>query len=228
MAELSVDAWSGGSAERLTVALRDFVIAGWTGRDAHKLQEHIEELRKLGVTPPATTPCFYPAGRELPTTAAEIDGLGSESSGEVEYLILVDGRGEWWVGLGSDHTDRAAETYSVAISKQMCPKPVAPTLWRFEEVAGHWDRRELRSWVREGAEWVLHQEGSVAAMRDPRDLLAAYRAAGGALRPGSIMLGGTLAAIGGIRARREFRMELRDPVLGRAIIHEYDARWLAG
>jgi len=227
MTELTFDFHSGGTATRRTLSLRHFVIAGWTGRDQHKLQEHIEELRLLGVTPPASTPCFYPGGRELPTTAAEIDCLGGESSGEAEFLILVDEQGGWWVGVGSDHTDRKVETYSVAVSKQLCPKPVAPALWRFDDVAEHWDRLELRSWVRESEDWVLYQEGSVAAMRDPRDLAAAYRALGRELPPGTIMLGGTLAAIGGIRPRASFRMELRDPVLGRAITHSYTANWLA-
>ncbi|MDJ0388757.1 DUF2848 domain-containing protein [Roseomonas sp. E05] len=227
MTELTFDFHAGAETTRRTLALRHFVIAGWTGRDMHKLQEHIEELRLLGVTPPASTPCFYPGGRELPTTAGEIDCLGDESSGEAEFLILVDEQGAWWVGVGSDHTDRKVETYSVAVSKQVCPKPVASALWRFEDVAEHWDRLELRSWVQEGGDWVLYQEGSVAAMRDPRDLAKAYRALGRALLPGTIMFGGTLPAIGGIRPRAGFRMELRDPVRGRAISHSYAANWLA-
>jgi hypothetical protein len=227
MAELTFDFHTGDSVERRGFTLQHFIIAGWTGRDMHKLQEHIEELRLLGVTPPASTPCFYVGGKELPTTEAAIDCLGAESSGEVEYFILADEQGAWWVGLGSDHTDRQVETYSVAVSKQMCPKPVAGALWRFEDVAGHWDRLELRSWVQEEKGQVLYQEGSVAAMRDPRDLIAAYRTAGHELLPGTIMFGGTLAAIGGIRPRQSFRMELRDPVRGRTIVHEYTARWLA-
>lgn len=227
MTELSFDFHIGAEVSRRAVSLRHFVIAGWTGRDEHKLREHIEELRLLGVAPPASTPCFYSGGRELPTTAGAIDCLGGESSGEAEFLILVDEHGHWWVGVGSDHTDRKVEAYSVAVSKQLCPKPVAPALWRFEDVADHWDRLELRSWVQEGAEWVLYQEGSVAAMRDPRDLAAAYRALGQELPAGSIMFGGTLAAIGGIRPRASFRMELRDPVLGRTITHSYTANWLA-
>ncbi|MBI0435853.1 DUF2848 domain-containing protein [Roseomonas sp. KE0001] len=227
MTELTFDFLSVGSADRRSVAIKSFVIAGWTGRDTHKLQEHIEELRLLGVTPPASTPCFYPGGRELPTTAATIDCLGAESSGEAEFAILVDEDGTWWVGIGSDHTDRKVETYSVAVSKQVCPKPIAPVLWRFDEVAEHWDRLELRSWVQDGADWTLYQEGAVAAMRDPRDLAAAYKALGRELLPGTLMLGGTLAAIGGIRPRAGFRIELRDPVLGRVINHTYTANWLA-
>ncbi len=32
---------------------------------------------------------------------------------------------ELFVGVGSDHTDRKAETINVSLSKQMCAKPVS-------------------------------------------------------------------------------------------------------
>lgn len=228
MTELTFEFQAGGMTTRRGVALRDLVIAGWTGRDPHKVQEHIEELAALGVAPPPSTPCFYRAGLETLTTASAIDCLGGESSGEAEFVILVDDAGRWWVGLGSDHTDRQVESYSIGVSKQMCPKPVAPVLWAFDEVKDHWDSLQLRSWVQEEGGWAPYQEGGVAAMRDPRDTVAAHEAQGrGALGAGTLMFGGTLPAIGGIRPRQGFRMELRDPVLGRAITHEYTARWLA-
>jgi hypothetical protein len=40
------------------------------------------------------------------------------------------------------------------------------------------------------------------------------------------MLGGTLAARGGIRPSRRFEYELEDPVLGRRIVHGYDVHEL--
>jgi len=227
MTELTFDFHADGKATRRTITVRDLVIAGWTGRDPHKVQEHVEELRRLGVAPPPSTPCFYRAGAALLTTAALIDCLGGESSGEAEYFILVAEDGGWWVGAGSDHTDRKVEGYSIPVSKQMCPKPVAPVLWRFEEVADHWDRLQLRSWVEDGEGRVAYQEGSVAAMLDPRDTAAACRTAGHELLPGTIMFGGTLPVIGGIRPRRHFAMQLRDPVRDRAIEHAYTVRWLA-
>jgi hypothetical protein len=214
-------------ARPLSIALSRLVIAGWTGRDPHKVQEHIEELKALGVAPPPSIPSFYACGVELLTTAAEVDCLGSDSSGEAEFAILVDGDGEWWVGVASDHTDRRVEAYSIPVSKQMCPKPVSATLWRFAEVAPHWDRLELHSWVEEEGAMVPYQQGSVAAMLDPRDTAAALARQAPPLGPGDVMLGGTLPVIGGIRPRRVFAMELRDPVLGRAIAHRYTARWLA-
>ena len=160
MAELTFDFLSGGSSAWRSVAISNLVIAGWTGRDPHKVQEHIEELQALGVAPPATTPCFYRVGIEMLTTAPTVDCLGGESSGEAEFVIVVDADGSWWVGTGSDHTDRKVESYSIQVSKQMCPKPVAPTLWRFEDVAPHWDRLEIRSWVEEDGRRVPYQDAS--------------------------------------------------------------------
>jgi hypothetical protein len=226
MKELTFEFQAVGRSECRTIAVRDLVIAGWTGRDQHKVQEHIEELRQLGVAPPPSTPCFYRAGVELLTTSAQIDCLGTESSGEAEYFLLVDQGGAWWIGVGSDHTDRKVESYSITVSKQMCPKPIGTTVWRFEDVADHWDGLEIRSWVSEGEARVLYQEGSIAAMRDPRDTVSSYRQAGCDLTPGTIMFGGTLPVLGGIRAHRRFEMELRDPVRDRAIRHAYTARWL--
>jgi hypothetical protein len=70
----------------------------------------------------------------------------------------------------------------------------------------------LRSW----ADGELYQEGSVAAMRSPEDLLGRYP-----LKPGWAMFCGTLAARGGIRPAQRFRMELEDPVLKRKLEHQY-------
>jgi len=42
----------------------------------------------------------------------------------------------------------------VPVSKQLCVKPVAPQLWRVEDVADHWDKLELRSWITEGGKRV--------------------------------------------------------------------------
>ncbi|WP_207477932.1 DUF2848 domain-containing protein [Arenibaculum pallidiluteum] len=204
--------------------IKDLVIAGWAGRDMAAVEHHIEELAALGVPRPSTVPLFYRVGTNQLTTAAEIDVLGPGSSGEAEAVVLSL-PGGMYVGIGSDHTDRDVESYSVAVSKQMCPKPIGPELWPLDEVAAHWDRLELRSWAVIGGERVLYQEGAVAGLRDPRDLIARHAGAGG-LPVGTAMFCGTLAAIGGIRPAERFEMELRDPVLGRALRHAYAMRCL--
>jgi len=126
-----------------------------------------------------------------------------------------------WLGLGSDHTDRKAERMGIALSKQLCVKPIAAALWRFDEVSAHWDELTLRAHATIDGTRVVYQEGRLAAMRHPSDLVARM-SAGAPLAPGTVLFCGTLAAIGGIRPASRFEMELSDPVLGRTITHAYD------
>jgi len=189
----------------------NLVIAGWTGRDEAALRKHIRELEDIGVKPPKTTPIFYRVAANLLTTASEIQVSGPDTSGEIEFVLLHKPDG-LRVTVGSDHTDRKAETIGVSLSKQLCEKPIARDAWRYDEVKDHWERLMLRSW----SDGELYQEGSVTAMRSPEDLLGRYP-----LKPGWAMFCGTLAAKGGIRPAKVFRMELEDPVRKRKLAHEY-------
>jgi hypothetical protein len=200
-------------------AIQNLVIAGWTGRNVEALEAHIRELEALGVKRPKSVPVFYRVAASLLTQSDSIQVMENDSSGEVEFVLYVMPDGVW-VGVGSDHTDRKAETIGVTLSKQMCAKPVSSTIWRFDEVAPHWDRLMLRSYIRQGKERVLYQEGLVAAMRSPDELMTLY-GGGKQLAPGTAMFGGTLAVHGGIRSSEVFEMELEDPVLGRTISHRY-------
>ncbi|MGH7003427.1 MAG: DUF2848 domain-containing protein [Alphaproteobacteria bacterium] len=203
------------------VAIETLVIAGWTGRNQEALEKHIRELEELGVKRPKTTPIFYRVAAALLTTADEIQVSGADSSGEVETVMfrLADGL---WVGLGADHTDRKAETLGVSLSKQLCAKPVAGEVWRFDDVRPHWDQLVMRSWAWIGGQRQPYQEGTVATMRAPADLIARY----GGLVAGGAMFGGTLAVKGGIRTAEFFEMELEDPVLRRSIRHKYQVTML--
>jgi hypothetical protein len=201
------------------VEIEQAVIAGWTGRDADAVEKHIKELEVLGVKRPATTPIFYRVAASRLTTGASIEVLGGQSSGEVEFVLLQTG-GALWVGTGSDHTDREVEAYGVSVSKQMCEKPIAAQFWRFDDVAAHWDRLILRSYAIADGKRALYQEGSVAAMRPPQDLIGRFAKTG--LADGTLMFCGTLAVHGGVRAAQRFEFELEDPVRVRKIQHGYD------
>jgi hypothetical protein len=201
------------------IAIEQAIIAGWTGRDAEGVEKHIKELEALGVKRPATTPIYYRVAAARLTTASSIEVLGTQSSGEVEFVLLQT-QGALWVGTGSDHTDREVEAYGVSVSKQMCEKPIAPVFWRFAEVAAHWDRLILRSHAIIAGQRMLYQEGSVAAMRHPEDLIERF--AKGGLVEGTLMFCGTLSVHGGVRPADRFEFELEDPVLKRKIAHGYD------
>ena len=195
----------------MTFLPNELVIAGWTGRDEQALRKHIRELEAIGVKPPKSTPIFYRVSASLFCYADAIQVSGPDTSGEVEFVLTRREEG-LFVSVGSDHTDRKAETIGVTLSKQLCAKPVSREAWRYEEVQPHWERLVLRAW----ADGELYQEGPVTAMRSPEDLLGRYP-----LKPGWAMFCGTLAARGGIRPAQRFAMELEDPVLGRKLRHEY-------
>jgi hypothetical protein len=200
------------------------IIAGWTGRDVVALQRHISELAAIGVKPPKTTPIFYRVSASLLTTHDTIEVLGAHSSGEVE-CVAYSFDGELWIGVGSDHTDRKAEAVGVSLSKQMCAKPVSRELWRFAEVAPHWDQLMLRSYIGIGGSRRLYQEGAAVAMRPVPELIKLY-GGDGALPSGTAMFCGTLAVHGAITPAESFAMELEDPVLRRKITHSYQVRRL--
>jgi hypothetical protein len=201
--------------------IKELVIAGWTGRDEQALKKHIRELEQIGVKPPKTTPIFYRVSSDLLTFANEIQVSGADTSGEVEFVLLSRSDG-LWVTVGSDHTDRKAETISVSLSKQLCAKPMAREAWKYDDVKPHWEHLVLRSWIPENGKKVLYQEGSVSAMRSPEDLISKF----GKLPSGYAMFGGTFAAKGGIRPASRFIMELEDPVLERKLSHEYSIKVL--
>lgn len=196
------------------------VIAGWAARDEASIEAHIRELEEIGVARPRATPMFYRVAASLLTCAPSIQVAGGDTSGEVEpvYVMFEDGL---WIGLGSDHTDRKLETVGVTLSKQVCAKPVAPELWRHEDVADHWDTLILRSTIEVDGERRLYQEGTLAALRTPGDLLQRFEAAGGKPAAGMAMFGGTLPVIGGLTPSDAMQIELEDPVVDRRLTHTY-------
>jgi hypothetical protein len=208
------------SERKLDVAaVKNLVIAGWTGRNTDALEAHIKELEALGVKRPKSVPIFYRVAASLLTTAETIEVVGDKSSGEIEFVLygLDDGM---WIGVGSDHTDRKAETIGVTLSKQMCAKPVGDTLWRYDEVKPHWDKLKLRSFVQADSQRRPYQEGPVTTMRSPEELIRLYTGSD-TLPPGTAMFCGTLAVHGEISYGGIFGMALEDPVLGRRLMHTY-------
>lgn len=205
------------------------VIAGWTGRNEAAIRHHIEELEAVGVPAPSSVPLYYRGSASLLTQDDTIEVIGDDSSGEAEPVLFRAG-GDWWLTVGSDHTDRKVETYSVAVSKQMCPKPVARNAWRWADVAEYQDEIELRSRIFEGGSWVDYQLGTLAAIRPLASLLAGGPL-GGATADGVFQFCGTLGAIPnaqglGIRPSSQMEIELHDPRRNLSIVHRYQARIL--
>jgi len=198
------------------------VVAGWTGRDAAAIEHHIQELAAIGVPRPSSVPLYYRMARSLLTQDTELEMLGSASSGEAEPVLVRQG-GRWWLTVGSDHTDRAVETYSVAVSKQLCAKPLAGAAWAWDEVAPRADALTLRSEIFEDGHWVNYQQGPMARIRPLQSLIDGLPA-DVALADGLVMFCGTLGALPredgvGIRPAERMRVQLVDG--DRSLRHEY-------
>ncbi|HLT27061.1 MAG TPA: DUF2848 domain-containing protein [Zeimonas sp.] len=217
--QLSFEVPSPTEPMRIDVSIRQCVVAGWAGRDLAAIEHHIDELAALGVPRPSAVPLYYRVGADRLTQDGEIEVIGDASSGEAE-AFLFSHQGLAFVSLASDHTDRQLETHSVALSKQLCPKPVARVAWPYGEVADHWDELVLRAWIEEDGRRVLYQEGTLASLRHPFELVKDHFGAE-TIPEGVGMLCGTVAALGGIRPAASFEMELADPVRKRAIHHRY-------
>lgn len=213
---------SSATPQVLTLDIHTFIVAGWAGRDMAAIEHHIEELAAIGVPRPSSVPLYYRIGHNQMTQADVVEVVGPHSSGEIETFVFAAG-GRLYISIASDHTDRKLESHSVALSKQICPKPTGSTAWRYEEVEAHWDQLIVRSWIEEGGKRVLYQSGPLSTLRTPRELVEGYLAGAGlaALPDGTGMTCGTVPAIGGIRPASGLEMELHDPVLGRSLFHRY-------
>lgn len=148
-------------------------IGGFTGRDSAAVAAHIAELAELGVTPPPSVPMIYEIPADLLVTDSHISVKGARTSGEVEPVYLRAG-GTWYLGVGSDHTDRALEAQDIGMSKRACPKPVAAELLALSAgigsgtLDGVLDRMTVSCQV----DGRPYQHGTLAQLRPPGDLLS--------------------------------------------------------
>lgn len=223
-AVFQVQSANDSSTTQVEVDIQNLVVAGWAGRDRAAIEHHIEELAAIGVPRPSSVPLYYRIAENQLTQANRMQAVGDASSGEIEMFVFPI-NGELYVSISSDHTDRKLEAHSVALSKQVCAKPVGTTAWRMADVAEYWDELVIRSYIIENGVQVLYQEGTLDSLRTPQDLIAGYTN-GGTLPNGTGMTCGTVGAIGGIRASTTFIMELFDPRRQRSLHHRYDVEVL--
>jgi len=212
------------SGNHIDINFEAVIIAGFTGRDQLKVQAHVAELAAEGITVPERVPSFYLAPPSTLVQENEIVTTHDQTSGEAEIALIFD-QGNVYVTLASDHTDRAAETLDIAVSKLACPKIIAAEAWRIEDVRDQWNELQLRSWIRENGNRVVYQEGAAGELLSPDDLLemTPFKR-----RPDSfVLLTGTLPAIGGIRGSGQFWAELYDPVARQTIQFDYTIRVIA-
>lgn len=208
------------NGERIPADPKRLLIAGYTGKDQESVKKHIEELREIGVPAPPTVPMIYDLMTDLLTTDDSISVIRKDSSGEAE-AVLLQIEGKWFLGLGSDHTDRDLETISIQKSKQVCSKPISNEFWALEDIEGHWDEIEMRSWIELNGIKHEYQTGTLGEFLSPKELLQIIDQRGYSGED-MVVFCGTLPIINGTFLYGEaFLAELYDPVSKKTIRLNY-------
>lgn len=206
--------------EKLNLSFDHAYCIGYSGRNIEKTKAHIDELKELGVPEPDSIPEIYHLDAYLFRQDNNISIIGEKSSGEAEIVVIFDGDNRY-ITLGSDHTDRELETVSIHKSKQLCAKPIAHTLWKFEDVEEHWDDLELKSYVQENGEWTLYQDDKVSGILPYEKLIDSLNEFGANLTK-AVVYCGTVPLVNGFKYPDRFKAELIDPAQNKTIKLEYE------
>lgn len=216
-----------GGSEAITFSVIRQFNAGWVGRDRDAVQHHIDELGMLGVPPPKHVPTLFTIGNHMVTTADDIQVHGQDGSGEVEWVLLKH-RGELFIGVGSDHTDRKLEIHSVPKAKNLCLNVMAPVVWPYAEVQNHFDQLVLSCQVERNEKSELYQEAACETILSPDYWLDFIPRQIGVLDDGFLLFSGTIGTIAGLLVGDAYNFSLIDPVLNRRIGHRYTCPALLG
>ncbi len=217
--QITLEIDDGAARATKTFPIRRMYNLGSATRKAETAVAHQQEVAKEGIHIAFSVPAprIYPIGVHALTSDREVHVQGTHTSGEVEIAILV--ADQVYVGVGSDHTDRALERTSIPWSKQACPNVLAPTMWPLEAMRERWDDCVLRSWV----DGRPYQDVSVAAFLHPDDVLRILkeRVAGLPARDFLVFCGTIVSLDKALGFGRTWRIEIEDPRGRRRVGHEY-------
>src|SRR5699024_10533785 len=128
--------------------------------------------------------------------------------------------------VGSDHTDRKLETFSVPMSKQACPNVIARDAWKYEDVKDHWKQLEFTCWGIANGEKKLYQKGTCADLLAPKEWEDNF-AKLNVKQEGNLFFSATINTEENTLAfADEYEFELHDPILNRTINHHYNVNIL--
>ncbi len=210
-----------GSDERIELSDFHGIVAGYTGRDAAAVQHHIDELAAIGVAPPPEVPMFYPVEASTVNSDPEYRASANLTSGEIEP-VYIRHRGTYYLGVGSDHTDRDLERIDIGRSKRACPKPVGVEVIRIGSA------HELSALDLDGSlarctvDGRPYQEGGLGGLRTPADVTERLlERLALAEHDDFVCLGGTLPLLDGAFAAGEYwHIEIELPG-GATLAHDY-------
>jgi 2-keto-4-pentenoate hydratase/2-oxohepta-3-ene-1,7-dioic acid hydratase in catechol pathway len=146
------------------------------------------------------------------TQSATVQVPHDRTSGEAEWALLVgDDVDDLLLTVACDHTDRDLEVHGVTWSKQSAPNILGDVAWSLADAADTFDYFTLRAWVTYDTGERLIQEG-VAGQLLPPGYWVEKLAENSLLRPGTVLLGGTIPMVAGVRQFAEaWRVEMSDP-----------------
>jgi hypothetical protein len=213
--------------EKIELDVTKVFNAGWAGRDRAALQHHIDELAAVGVPAPQHVPTLFALGNHLLTAADAIQVHGDDTSGEVEYVLFWH-RGEVFVTVGSDHTDRRLEKHSIPKAKNLCLNVMAADAWPYAEVKEHFERLALDCSVTRSGSIAPYQHDAAGALIGPDYWIAELEKRLGRLEDGLVFFSGTIGTIAGLVVGDAYAFRMTDPVLNRDIEHRYTCEVLTG
>ena len=196
-------------------------LAGFSGRDEGAVRSHIEELARIGVRVPERWPVLYPVTANRVTTSTAIEVLHGETSGEIEFAVLV-ANGERFVAVGSDHTDRRAERVDIALAKQAVERVISRDVWRFADVADGWDEIGLRSYVCSDGARRLYQSGRAGDLLPVERLVDLVQSRSRRPVHDAIIFSGTIPLVGSVVFAPRFEMEMTSTAKGWTLAAGYD------
>lgn len=205
--------------KELTCEVKNLMVVGFSGKDVAKTMEHIKELEREGVKCPKEVPVPYQCDPQIITQKDVIDVIGEKTSGEAEYLILCHD-GHFYIGIGSDHTDRDLEAVSIHKSKQLCLKPCSKELWDYDEVKDHLSTLRLVSTQVVNGGTIEYQNG-VAGDILPFDTLIEKVSKEVPLED-CLIYTGTVPLLNGFKFGTNFSCKLVDEVLHRELVLSYN------
>ena len=210
---------------QLTFNYSRMINAGYVGKNQQEVRRHIEELAAKGIPGPKSIPVLFPVVCHALTTDSVIDVYGSETSGEVEYVLCVVSEDEVYVGLGSDHTDRHLEETDIPRSKQICPNLMSRAVWPLAELEEQWDDLLMSASVVKNTETIPYQEGRLGLLLNPAELMAFVKSKISGPLENLIIFSGTMGMLTGEFVFGEsFSAKLIDEKTNRRLEISYDIR----
>jgi hypothetical protein len=233
-----------GSSTQKTVKVEKLCFSRHASRDVASVRAGLDKIRAEGYSVHGN-PNICRKSRYLLTQENQIEVQGPNTSGEVEFVVFVDGD-EILVSVGSDHNDRSLDTlwikalgkvYDSVKCKQMVPAVIAKDAWRYDDVKDHWDELKLKSFITILGKRIPYQDFELDRLFNPNYY---FSQTGIKKEDGLFIFGGSHQAlsnvpsnvyhfqpsINGLMFPQDFHFEIHDQKMKRNISQSYTVQYV--